>query len=229
MEALSGKKPMVNYWFHTGFLNVNGEKMSKSLGNFITIKDLLKEISPETFRFFVLSTHYRSPIDFSVDSLHQADKSLNKIKSYINDVDDILLNEFGDEDTIEDQIDSLEATQYDTLKTAIVSFFNAMDDDFNTPKAIAAIFKLISDSKSELNNLDINDVLAIKGFLSTVNDILGIIFLKDDGNSNNDGSNEEALLDILADTRKKLRDEKQYDLSDKIRDELNNLGYEIND
>lgn len=229
MEALSGKKPMVNYWFHTGFLNVNGEKMSKSLGNFITIKDLLKEISPETFRFFVLSTHYRSPIDFSVDSLHQADKSLNKIKSYINEVDEILLNEFDDEDSIEDQIDSLEATQYDTLKTAIVSFFNAMDDDFNTPKAIAAIFKLISDSKSELNSLDINDVLAIKGFLATVNDILGIIFLKDDGNSNNDGSNEEALLDILADTRKKLRDKKQYDLSDEIRSRLTDLGYEISD
>ncbi|OWT32490.1 cysteine--tRNA ligase [Methanobrevibacter sp. 87.7] len=229
MEALSGKKPMVNYWFHTGFLNVNGEKMSKSLGNFITIKDLLKEISPETFRFFVLSTHYRSPIDFSMDSLHQADKSLNKIKSYLNDVDEILLNEFDNEDLIEDKIDSLEATQYDTLKTAIVSFFSAMDDDFNTPKAIASIFKLISDSKSELKDLDINDVLAIKGFLATINDILGIIFLDDQGSSNNNADNEEALLDILSDTRKKLRAEKQYDLSDEIRSRLIDLGYEISD
>lgn len=227
MEALSGKKPMVNYWFHTGFLNVNGEKMSKSLGNFITIKDLLKEVSPETFRFFVLSTHYRSPIDFSEDSLYQADKSLNKIKSYISDVDEILFDHFSDEDEIEDKIDALEYTGYDVLKESIVSFFNAMDDDFNTPKAIASLFNLIKESKSDLNNLDIDDVLAIKGFLVTVNEILGIIFLKDDMNS--EGSNEDELLNILSDTREELRSKKQYDLSDHIRDKLTDLGYEISD
>lgn len=226
MEAVSGKKPMVNYWLHTGFLNVDGEKMSKSLGNFITIRDLLKEVSPETFRFFVLSTHYRSPIDFSKDSLHQAGKSLDKIKSYVNDVDEILNSEFEDEDVIEDKIDSLESTSYDVLKSTIVSFFNAMDDDFNTPKAIASLFELISESKSQLKDLDINDILAIKGFLVTVNDILGIIFLDDNGNN---GDNEEALLDLIADTRKKLRANKQYDLSDDIRAKLTDLGYEISD
>lgn len=226
MEAVSGKKPMVNYWLHTGFLNVDGEKMSKSLGNFITIRDLLKEVSPETFRFFVLSTHYRSPIDFSKDSLHQAGKSLDKIKSYVNDIDEILNSEFEDEDVIEDKIDSLESTSYDVLKSTIVSFFNAMDDDFNTPKAIASLFELISESKSQLKDLDINDILAIKGFLVTVNDILGIIFLDDNGNN---GDNEEALLDLIADTRKKLRANKQYDLSDDIRAKLTDLGYEISD
>lgn len=226
MEAVSGKKPMVNYWLHTGFLNVDGEKMSKSLGNFITIRDLLKEVSPETFRFFVLSTHYRSPIDFSKDSLHQAGKSLDKIKSYVDDVDEILNSEFEDEDVIEDKIDSLESTSYDVLKSTIVSFFNAMDDDFNTPKAIASLFELISESKSQLKDLDINDILAIKGFLVTVNDILGIFFLDDNGNN---GDNEEALLDLIADTRKKLRANKQYDLSDDIRAKLTDLGYEISD
>ncbi len=226
MEAVSGKKPMVNYWLHTGFLNVDGEKMSKSLGNFITIRDLLKEVSPETFRFFVLSTHYRSPIDFSKDSLHQAGKSLDKIKSYVDDVDEILNSEFEDEDVIEDKIDFLESTSYDVLKSTIVSFFNAMDDDFNTPKAIASLFELISESKSQLKDLDINDILAIKGFLVTVNDILGIIFLDDNGNN---GDNEEALLDLIADTRKKLRANKQYDLSDDIRAKLTDLGYEISD
>ncbi len=226
MEAVSGKKPMVNYWLHTGFLNVDGEKMSKSLGNFITIRDLLKEVSPETFRFFVLSTHYRSPIDFSKDSLHQAGKSLDKIKSYVNDIDEILNSEFEDEDVIEDKIDSLESTSYDVLKSTIVSFFNAMDDDFNTPKAIASLFELISESKSQLKDLDINDILAIKGFLVTVNDILGIFFLDDNGNN---WDNEEALLDLIADTRKKLRANKQYDLSDDIRAKLTDLGYEISD
>ena len=82
MEAVSGKSPMVCYWLHTGFLNVSGEKMSKSLNNFITIRELLKEYDADVFRFFVLSTHYRSPIDFSKESLHQSEKSLDKIKKY---------------------------------------------------------------------------------------------------------------------------------------------------
>ncbi len=87
MEAVSGKSPMVRYWLHTGFLNVNGEKMSKSLHNFITIRELLKDWDADTFRFFVLSTHYRSPIDFSKDSLHQSEKSLEKIKKFYTALD----------------------------------------------------------------------------------------------------------------------------------------------
>ncbi len=225
MEALSDKKPMVNYWFHTGFLNVNGEKMSKSLGNFITIRELLKEVSPETFRFFVLSTHYRSPIDFSKDSLHQAGKSLNKIKAYIADIDALLKDHFDNEDEIENQIDLIESTSYDVLKGTIVSFFNSMDDDFNTPKAISSIFELINNSKKELNDLDINDILAIKGFLLAVNDILGIIFLEDTSS----GDNEEELLDLITEIRAKLRRDKQYELSDDIRSRLTDLGYEISD
>ena len=82
MEAVSGKAPMVEFWLHTGFLNVNGEKMSKSLNNFITIRELLKDYEPDNFRFFVLSTHYRSPIDFSKDSLHQSERSLDRIRKY---------------------------------------------------------------------------------------------------------------------------------------------------
>ena len=83
MEAASGKKPMVSYWMHTGFLNVKGEKMSKSLGNFITINELLQEYSPDVFRFFVLSTHYRSPIDFSQEILYQSQQGLQRIYKLI--------------------------------------------------------------------------------------------------------------------------------------------------
>lgn len=82
MEAASGEKPMVRYWMHTGFLNVKGEKMSKSLGNFITIKELLEDYSPEVFRFFVLSTHYRSPIDFSHEILEQSKHSLQRVYKF---------------------------------------------------------------------------------------------------------------------------------------------------
>ncbi len=207
MEAVSGKSPMVRYWLHTGFLNVNGEKMSKSLHNFITIRDLLNDWDADTFRFFVLSTHYRSPIDFSKDSLHQSQKSLEKIKKFYTSLD----VECSDAES------DLEA-----LTVAKKEFFNSMDDDFNTPKAIASIFVLISDCKSI--DLSDDDKIAVKSFLDDVSQILGIDFTLEEVSAGSDD-----LLNLITDVRSELRAAKQYDLSDKIRDELNNLGYEIND
>lgn len=207
MEAVSGKSPMVRYWLHTGFLNVNGEKMSKSLHNFITIRELLNDWDADTFRFFVLSTHYRSPIDFSKDSLHQSEKSLEKIKKFYSSLD-------VDVSDVESDLDA--------LKAAKDEFFNSMDDDFNTPKAIASVFVLINDCKNiELSE---NDKIAIKSFLDEVSFILGIDFNLEEVSA---GSDE--LLDLITDVRSQLRAAKQYELSDKIRDDLTNLGYEIND
>ena len=207
MEAVSGKSPMVRYWLHTGFLNVNGEKMSKSLNNFITIRELLNDWDADTFRFFVLSTHYRSPIDFSKDSLHQSQKSLEKIKKFYSALDVEICD-------VECDNSSLNASQEE--------FFNSMDDDFNTPKAIASIFVLIN----EFKNMDLSEEekIAIKSFLNDVSYILGIDFNLDDVSSD---SGE--LLDLIISVREELRSAKQYGLSDKIRDELNSFGYEIND
>ena len=207
MEAVSGKSPMVRYWLHTGFLNVNGEKMSKSLHNFITIRELLKDWDADTFRFFVLSTHYRSPIDFSKDSLHQSEKSLEKIKKFYTALDV----------EVSDVESDLEA-----LKVAKEEFFGSMDDDFNTPKAIASLFVLINDCK----NIDLSDddKAAIKSFLDDVSQILGIEFTLEETSAGSDD-----LFDLITDVRSELRASKQYDLSDKIRDELINLGYEISD
>lgn len=207
MEAVSGKAPMVKFWLHTGFLNVNGEKMSKSLNNFITIRDLLKDYDADTFRFFVLSTHYRSPIDFSKDSLHQSEKSLEKIKKFYT--------------SLEVEAEDVESDNED-LQTAKDEFFASMDDDFNTPKAIASIFVLINACKNQ--ELSGNDKIAIKSFLDDVSDILGIDF-----NIVEVSSGSEELLDVILNVRQELRSAKQYDLSDKIRDNLNELGYEIND
>ena len=207
MEAVSGKSPMVRYWLHTGFLNVNGEKMSKSLHNFITIRDLLNDWDADTFRFFVLSTHYRSPIDFSKDSLHQSQKSLEKIKKFYTSLD----------------VEGSDAeSDLEALTVAKKEFFNSMDDDFNTPKAIASIFVLISNCKSI--DLSDDDKIAVKSFLDDVSQILGIDFTLEEVSAGSDD-----LLNLITDVRSELRAAKQYDLSDKIRDELNNLGYEIND
>ena len=209
MEAVSGKAPMVKFWLHTGFLNVNGEKMSKSLNNFITIRELLKDYAPETFRFFVLSTHYRSPIDFSKDSLHQSEKSLDRIRKYY----ELLDIEVGDE-----------SYESDVLAPHKKEFFDSMDDDFNTPKAIAAIFGLINDTKNELDSLSDDDKKAIKSFLDDAAHIFGVSFELEDVNAGSDD-----LLDLISEVRSELRANKQYDLSDKIRDSLQSLGYEIND
>ena len=210
MEAVSGKSPMVRFWLHTGFLNVNGEKMSKSLHNFITIRELLETYEPDTFRFFVLSTHYRSPIDFSKDSLHQSEKSLDRIRKYY-----MLLDVEYDED------DDLEC---DALTPHKNEFFNSMDDDFNTPKAIAALFGLINDTKNDLGNFNDSDKKAIKSFLDDASHILGVSFELQDV-----GAGSDDLLNLISDVRSKLRANKQYDLSDEIRDNLQSLGYEIND
>lgn len=207
MEAVSGKSPMVKFWLHTGFLNVSGEKMSKSLNNFITIRDLLENYEADTFRFFVLSTHYRSPIDFSKDSLHQSEKSLEKIKKFYTQLLDV---------------DGVCESEMEALKISKKEFFESMDDDFNTPKAIASIFELISSSKKK--DLSNNDKVAIRKFLDDVSYILGIDFiLKDVESSSCD------LFDLILKVRGELRSIKQYDLSDKIRDDLQELGYEIND
>lgn len=207
MEAVSGKSPMVKYWLHTGFLNVNGEKMSKSLHNFITIRELLKDWDADTFRFFVLSTHYRSPIDFSKDSLHQSEKSLEKIKKFYSAID------------VED---SDVESDFEALKAAKKEFFGSMDDDFNTPKAIASLFVLINDCKNV--DLSDDDKAAIKSFLDDVSQILGIDFTLEETSAGSDD-----LFDLITDVRSELRAAKQYELSDKIRDELINLGYEISD
>ena len=209
MEAVSGKSPMVRYWLHTGFLNVNGEKMSKSLHNFITIRDLLKDYEADTFRFFVLSTHYRSPIDFSKDSLHQSEKSLDRIRKYY---------ELLDVDVEDEEYDCEFLLKHEN------SFFDSMDDDFNTPKAIAAIFRLINDTKNQLDDFSDDDKRAIKSFLNDVSDILGVSFEIQNVNTGSDD-----LLNLVSEVRSELRANKQYDLSDKIRDKLQDLGYEIND
>jgi cysteinyl-tRNA synthetase len=209
MEAVSGKSPMVRYWLHTGFLNVNGEKMSKSLHNFITIRELLETYEPDTFRFFVLSTHYRSPIDFSKDSLHQSEKSLERIRKYY--------------ELLDVEVDDGEY-EFDALAPHKKEFFDSMDDDFNTPKAIAAIFGLINDTKNDLSGYSDEDKKAIKAFLDDAANILGVSFEIEEVSAGSDD-----LLNLISEVRSELRANKQYDLSDKIRDNLQALGYEIND
>ncbi|MDE4078080.1 cysteine--tRNA ligase [Methanosphaera sp. Vir-13MRS] len=220
MEAASGKKPLVQYWMHTGFLNVRGEKMSKSLGNFITIKELLEMFSPEVYRFFVLSTHYRSPIDFSEEILKQAENSLNRIQNTGKNV----LEKYGEDDLpAEDKVDVL--SMVNEFKN---EFFDAMNNDFNTPIALSSLFDFTHKLNKSLNDNAISKD-SLKIILDTfeeVEDILGFSVVPVNDLSS-DLSDE--LLTLITDVRQELRAKKEWDLADKIRDELASLDINLED
>jgi len=127
MESLSGKKPLVKIWMHTGFLSINKEKMSKSLGNFSTIKEVLKQHSPETLRYLFLSTHYRKPLEFSQNALENAKSSIVRLKN--------ICGKLKDEDEINGEY--------------MEKFEEAMNDDFNTPNALQVIWKLLRDDSAK--------------------------------------------------------------------------------
>jgi len=128
MESISGKKPLVKYWLHTGFLNVSGKKMSKSIGNFYTIRDVLKKYNSDILRFFFIQTHYRSQIDFSEQNIDNAKNSLERINESII--------------KLKNSKDNLPDKYYKKVKE---EFINAMDDDFNTPEAFAILFNFIKE------------------------------------------------------------------------------------
>ncbi|MCD7781213.1 MAG: cysteine--tRNA ligase [Methanosphaera sp.] len=217
MEAASSKEPLVEYWMHTGFLNVKGEKMSKSLGNFITIKQLLENYEPDVYRFFVLSTHYRSPIDFSDDILKQAENSLERIQNTTGK----LIEKLSSDNLVQESNDEI-TNQLEVFRN---EFFDAMDNDFNTPIALSSLFNFTHTLNKELSedNLSKDDLENIIDTLREVESILGLSLFKQD-----DTSSDE-VLDIIIDVRSQLRSNKQWDLADKIRDDLSALDINIED
>jgi cysteinyl-tRNA synthetase len=220
MESASGKAPLVRYWMHTGFLNVQGEKMSKSLGNFITIRDMLKSHDPETFRFFVISTHYRSPIDFSETALEQSKNSLERIYKLMETIDETL-----ESDTPETSNNDVELN--DKLTEIKDQFIEAMDNDFNTPEALSIIFNYIRNVNRELGTGSISKSVlkSIKNFLIEVGTIFGIDFSRKI--CTDDKTND--LIEVIVDVREKLREKKDWELADLIRSKLKELDFILED
>ncbi len=221
MESSSGKKPMVRYWMHTGFLNVSGDKMSKSLGNFITIRKLLETYPPDVFRFFVLSTHYRSPIDFSQDTLEQSANSLKRIYKLNEHINQLLESEIPKNGKL-DEIHSC------LLHETRQKFMNAMDNDFNTPSALSVLFEFTREINRIINHGELsNETLKkVNIFFIEVGDILGFNF-SPEVSPENDITGE--LVDIITEVRDKLRQKKDWELSDEIRDRLSILDILLED
>lgn len=221
-EAVTGK-PFARYWMHNNMVTVNGSKMGKSLGNFFTIAEALSKYSPATIRYFVLSSHYRSPLDFSDKALQSAQTGLEKVQSTVGKLRDLITKSSD----LKDFKPSFSVAGFRE------NFEQSMNDDFNTPKAIAVLFDLTR----SLNQYLADDTTYHRPFLMEVeklykdagNDVLGIL---EDPNVEKRVISEEyvdKLLDTAIEIRNDLRNRKEWELSDKIRDKLKELGFALVD
>ncbi len=223
-EASTGSK-FANYWIHFGFLNIKDEKMSKSLGNFFTAREILKKYSAESIRLFLAQTHYASPLNFSTELLEANTKAAEKIKNLAIKLEEILTkNVFGN---------SIPITKIDEY---FKQFTNAVDDDFNFPKGIGILFDFVKDVNRELQTEKIftkEFYLTAKQFLSeTAQNVLGIVDFSQMTKDNLEitrNSKENDLIKLLIDLRLEAKLNKNYALSDKIRIELTNLGINLQD
>lgn len=235
-EGASGK-PFVQYWIHNGFVNINQEKMSKSLGNIFTIREILEHYHPEAVRLFLLSHHYRSPVDFSDQSLKEAQMSLNRLYALLKDFNDL---RSGDDQSVSPFEDELRG-QMGALQEM---FEKEMDDDFNTASALGVLHratrnlnKVLSEVKKDGNNKLPSTLVdeAVKTF-RTAGNVLGVLMLDPNdyfGKKQEEGMKsvtlrEEEILKRIEE-RRIAREEKDWKKSDQIREELTNQGIVLKD
>lgn len=216
-ESLTNKT-FAKYWIHNGYITIDNEKMSKSLGNVFIVKDLLDKYDSKVLRFLILSVHYRHPINFSEDLIIQAKNSLDRIETtYINLTHRLESASFASETNNELVKD---------LHYLVKRFDDEMDDDFNTANAITVIFELIKKVNIYLrrDNVFKEELLGIKEVLSKWLNILGL-----DTFINNDGDIEDAWIEQLIKERTIAKQNKDWVKADEIRDKLNTAGVIIED
>jgi len=214
-EACTGKA-FSNYWMHNGYITINNEKMSKSKGNFFTVRDILKEFDGEVIRFFLLSAQYRNPVNFSRELIHQAENGLERLYNAKNNLNHLL-----------DNVKELEMTEEESERFAGFEkfrekFMNAMDDDLNTADAIAAIFELVKDMNSNVDADSSKEMInkSMDLFMELV-DVLGIVAKKEES------LDEE--IEKLVQQRQEARKNRDFALADKIRDDLKARGIILED
>jgi cysteinyl-tRNA synthetase len=222
-EASNGVK-FARYWMHVGFLMINGEKMSKSLGNFLTIRDAATRWSYEALRFLLLTTHYRSPINFS-DALMQSTKaSLERIRNCAS----LLSYRQGQSNPAKQQSDTVGTPLRDEIIPAaerIVSQFNAaLEDDLNTPNAITAVFDLVRLANIHMNTLSAPTAGELLSILADLTDILGIKIKEDTA-----ATDRHIEIEALISKRQESRKAKDFAASDAIRKQLSDLGVVVED
>jgi cysteinyl-tRNA synthetase len=235
-EALTGK-PFARYWIHNGLVTVNGQKMSKSLGNYITLKEIYSKYEPDILRLLVLSVHYRSPLDFSWDKMEETKKAYERLKNAIEEAE--VLNKLPIEENFEGDL-------YNTIQKAQSGFYSAMSDDFNTPEALASLFGLVRemnilrDKAIKHGGISKKALESYKEAAKTLHDIGRDIFGLFDSlqpcvkqeevkAKEKEESINEDLIQVLIEAREKARKEKQFTIADLIRDKLAEKGIILED
>lgn len=218
-EALTGK-PFSKYWLHNGMVNVDGKKMSKSLGNFILLKDLLDDYDKDTIRFFILSTHYRKPMNFTKEGM---DGAKNSIKRIHNAIKKLLETKESDKAISDDIVKDVDQE--------VANFVAAMSDDFNTADALTSVFNIVK-IINKLDDDDYESAMYIKEKLDDLLKVLGFdtsdIVVNEDASEEDLGEDEEKIKKMI-DERNEARKNKDYAKADKIRDDLLAMGIKIID
>ncbi|MGV7118338.1 cysteine--tRNA ligase [Paenibacillus kyungheensis] len=213
-EAVTGK-PLSNYWMHNGFIRIDDEKMSKSLGNGILVKDLRKAHKPAAIRYFMLSTHYRNPLNYNADTIQQAENSVDRIANAVNNVKHRL--------SASDQASPVEASLAKRLTEIRQLFHEKMQDDFNTPDAITAIFEWVNEANLLLQK-EVVAKAALEALLelfNEMNEVLRIFWQEEEL--------VDADIDQLITERVEARQNKNWERADEIRDLLSAQGIMLED
>lgn len=221
-EAVTGKK-FVRYWLHNGFVNINNHKMSKSKGNFFTIRDITAKFSYDVIRFFILSSHYRSPINFSDDLLEAAGNALDRVRNCVESID----FEIANNPRLAVNNHEIDAEKEIELENAISRtqerFVEAMEDDLNTADAISEVFNLVKDVNIAIMNKNVSTktLSAAKYKMFELFAVLGInIYVPDQ-------IPDEVTK--LSEKRIQAKKEKNYKLADEIRIKIEQIGYQVQD
>ena len=207
--------PFVNYFMHNNLVTVNGTKMGKSLGNFVTLDDLFAKFDPMVVRYFILQFHYRKPVDFSMDQIEKAREQYEKFSANFAKIKELSNGEYKD----------VTDSQLLDVKN---NFEQAMSDDFNTPLAVAEVLRFSKLAAQIIAGGDANLIAQANILVKMIEDVLGFDF-KFDIMKEETTSNDEVLLDLIASVREKLRANKNFEMSDYIRDELSKLDITIKD
>ncbi|MCX6724410.1 MAG: cysteine--tRNA ligase [Candidatus Staskawiczbacteria bacterium] len=209
MESVSGKKPMVKYWMHVGVLTVNHTKMSKSLGNFITINDFLKRCPANYLRFFVAKNSWRSPVDYSESALIEIRSAVDKIEEFLRKLQ------------IPNSKLQIKSQNAKLIKKFKADFYKELDDDFNTPKAFGVMFEFIK----KANEMDFSkkEAFEIYKFFEEINEIFGIIDFKKINKT------IPAEIKKLAKAREQFRKNKEWQKADEVRLQIEKQGFLVQD
>lgn len=228
-EACTGCSPFVRYWLHNGFITVNEEKMSKSLGNFFLVQDILEHYSPEVLRFFIIATHYRSPLDFSDERLTEAGKSLDRLRTAVENC--LELNKVGHGGSSDAAL-----SLHKAAIRAQAEFCAAMDDDFNTALAISTLFGLAKELNVYYSAVttgkashDAQTYSAARDIYFELAEILGILVQERAGKLSGSDTLVNELMDVIIELRQQARQQKDWKTADQIRDRLNAIGIVLED